>query len=127
MARPTPTVLVIEYEPQRRRCLRATLPAHGYRLWEAEMAHDGRTQASRHQPDLRMLDLGLPDLDGVEVRRRRRAWTAVPIVVLSVRGQDTDKVVALDAGADDSLTKPWSIQELRARLRVALRHAARLT
>ena len=127
MASPAPTVLVIEDEPQIRRFLRATLPAHGYRLLEAETGHDGLTQVAMRQPDLVILDLGLPDLDGVEVTRRLREWTTVPIVVLSARGQETDKVVALDAGADDYLTKPFGIQELLARLRVALRHAAHLT
>jgi two-component system KDP operon response regulator KdpE len=127
MASPAPTVLVIEDEPQIRRFLRATLPAHGYRLLEAETAHDGLTQAAMHQPELIILDLGLPDLDGLEVTRRLREWTTVPILVLSARGQEADKVVALDAGADDYLTKPFGIQELLARMRVALRHAARLT
>jgi two-component system KDP operon response regulator KdpE len=127
MASLTPTVLVIEDEPQIRRFLRATLPAHGYRLLEAETAQDGLTQAAMHQPELIILDLGLPDLDGLEVTRRLREWTTVPILVLSARGQETDKVVALDAGADDYLTKPFGIQELLARMRVALRHAARLT
>jgi two-component system KDP operon response regulator KdpE len=122
-----PAVLVIEDEPQIRRFLRATLPAHGYRLLEAETAHEGLTQAAMHQPELIILDLGLPDLDGLEVTRRLREWTTVPILVLSARGQETDKVVALDAGADDYLTKPFGIQELLARMRVALRHAARLT
>jgi two-component system, OmpR family, KDP operon response regulator KdpE len=127
MASPAPTVLVIEDEPQIRRFLRATLPAHGYRLLEAETGHDGLTQAAMHQPELIILDLGLPDLDGLEVTRRLREWTAVPILVLSARGQETDKVVALDAGADDYLTKPFGIQELLARMRVALRHAAHLS
>jgi two-component system KDP operon response regulator KdpE len=127
MASPAPTVLVIEDEPQIRRFLRATLPAHGYRLLEAETGHDGLTQAAMHQPELIILDLGLPDLDALEVTRRLREWTAVPILVLSARGQETDKVVALDAGADDYLTKPFGIQELLARMRVALRHAAHLS
>jgi two-component system KDP operon response regulator KdpE len=127
MASPAPTVLVIEDEPQIRRFLRATLPAHGYRLLEAETAHDGLMQAAMHQPELIILDLGLPDLDGLEVTRRLREWSTVPILVLSARGQETDKVVALDAGADDYLTKPFGIQELLARMRVALRHATRLT
>jgi two-component system KDP operon response regulator KdpE len=127
MASPAPTVLVIEDEPQIRRFLRATLPAYGYRLLEAETAHDGLTQATRHQAELIILDLGLPDLDGLEVIRRLREWTTVPILVLSARGQETDKVVALDAGADDYLTKPFGIQELLARMRVALRHAAHLS
>ena len=119
------TVLVIEDEPQIRRFLRATLPAHGYRLLEAETAQAGLTQAAMHQPELIILDLGLPDLDGLEVTRRLREWTTVPILVLSARGQETDKVAALDAGADDYLTKPFGIEELLARVRVALRHAAR--
>jgi two-component system KDP operon response regulator KdpE len=127
MASPTPTVLVIEDEPQIRRFLRATLPAHGYRLLEAETGQDGLTQAAMHQPELIILDLGLPDLDGLEVTRRLREWTSVPILILSARGQETDKVVALDAGADDYLTKPFGIQELLARMRVALRHAAHLS
>jgi len=127
MASPTPTVLVIEDEPQIRRFLRATLPAHGYRLLEAETAHDGLTQAAMYQPELIILDLGLPDLDGLEVTRRLREWTTIPILVLSARGQETDKVVALDTGADDYLTKPFGIQELLARMRVALRHATHLT
>lgn len=122
-----PTVLVIEDEPQIRRFLRATLPAHGYRLLEAETAQEGLTQAAMYQPELIILDLGLPDLDGLDVTRRLREWTTVPILVLSARGQETDKVAALDAGADDYLTKPFGIQELLARLRVALRHATRLT
>jgi two-component system KDP operon response regulator KdpE len=127
MASPAPTVLVIEDEPQIRRFLRATLPAHGYRLLEAETGRDGLTQAAMHKPELIILDLGLPDLDGLEVTRRLREWTTVPILVLSARGQETDKVVALDAGADDYLTKPFGIQELLARMRVALRHAAHLS
>jgi len=120
-------VLVIEDEPQIRRFLRATLPAHGYRLLEAETAHAGLTQAAMHQPELIILDLGLPDLDGLDVTRRLREWTTVPILVLSARGQETDKVAALDAGADDYLTKPFGVQELLARMRVAFRHASRLT
>jgi two-component system KDP operon response regulator KdpE len=127
MASPAPTVLVIEDEPQIRRFLRATLPAHGYRLLEAETGQDGLTQAAMHHPELIILDLGLPDLDGLEVTRRLREWTTVPILVLSARGQESDKVVALDAGADDYLTKPFGIQELLARMRVALRHAAHLS
>ena len=127
MASPAPTVLVIEDEPQIRRFLRATLQAHGYRLLEAETGRDGLTQTAMHQPELVILDLGLPDLDGLEVTRRLREWTTVPILVLSARGQETDKVVALDAGADDYLTKPFGTQELLARMRVALRHATHLT
>ena len=121
-----PTILVIEDEPQIRRFLRAILPAHGYRVLEAETAHDGLTQTAMHQPDIVLLDLGLPDLDGLEVTRRLREWATIPIIVLSARGQEADKVAALDAGADDYLTKPFGIQELLARMRVALRHVARL-
>ena len=121
------TVLVIEDEPQIRRFLRATLPTHGYRLLEAGTAQEGLTQAAMYQPEVIILDLGLPDLDGLEVTRRLREWTTIPILVLSARGQETDKVASLDAGADDYLTKPFGIQELLARMRVALRHAARLT
>jgi two-component system, OmpR family, KDP operon response regulator KdpE len=121
-----PTILVIEDEPQIRRFLRAILPVHGYRVLEAETAHDGLTQAAMHQPDIVLLDLGLPDLDGLEVTCRLREWATIPIIVLSARGQEADKVAALDAGADDYLTKPFGIQELLARMRVALRHVARL-
>jgi two-component system KDP operon response regulator KdpE len=121
-----PTILVIEDEPQIRRFLRTILPAHGYRVLEAETAHDGLTQTAMHQPDIVLLDLGLPDLDGLEVTRQLREWATIPIIVLSARGQEADKVAALDAGADDYLTKPFGIQELLARMRVALRHVARL-
>ncbi len=118
------TLLLIEDEPQVRRFLRATLQAHDYRLLEAETGEDGLRQAAAHTPDLVLLDLGLPDLDGLEITRRLREWTTVPIVVLSARGQETDKVEALDAGADDYLTKPFGTGELLARIRVALRHRA---
>ncbi len=119
-----PTVLLIEDDPQIRRFLRATLPAHGYRLLEAETGQDGILQASTRTPEVILLDLGLPDLDGLEVLRRLREWSSVPIVVLSARGLERDKVSALDAGADDYLTKPFGVEELLARLRVARRHAA---
>ena len=127
MTAPVPTVvLLIEDDPQIRRFLRAALPAHGYRLLEAENGGDGLTQASTRTPDVVLLDLGLPDLDGLEVTRRIREWSSVPIVVLSARGLERDKVAALDAGADDYLTKPFGVEELLARLRVALRHASRV-
>jgi two-component system, OmpR family, KDP operon response regulator KdpE len=122
-----PLVLVVEDEPQMRRFLRATLPAHGYRLAEAETGAQALVEAATRAPDLVLLDLGLPDMDGVEVTRRLREWSSVPVVVLSARGQEGDKVQALDAGADDYLTKPFGIDELLARMRVALRHAARTT
>ena len=125
MADNPPTVLLIEDEAQIRRFLRATLTAHGYQWLEATTAQEGLVQAATRQPEIVILDLGLPDLDGLEVTRRLREWTTVPIIVLSARGQEADKVTALDAGADDYLTKPFSVGELLARLRVALRHAAR--
>jgi two-component system KDP operon response regulator KdpE len=123
---PAPLVLLIEDEPQMRRFLRATLPGHGYRLIEAGTGEDGLVQAASRTPDIILLDLGLPDLDGVEVTRRIRRWSATPIVVLSARGQQADKVQALDAGADDYVTKPFGTDELMARIRVALRHGARV-
>jgi two-component system KDP operon response regulator KdpE len=116
-------VLLIEDDPQVRRFLRATLAAHGYRLVEADTGDTGLRHASTAQPDVVLLDLGLPDLDGLEVTRRLREWTSTPIIVISARGQEEDKVKALDAGADDYLTKPFGAGELMARLRVALRHA----
>jgi two-component system, OmpR family, KDP operon response regulator KdpE len=125
MADAGPTVLLIEDEPQIRRFLRATLTAHGYRLVEANTAQEGLTQAATRQPELIILDLGLPDLDGLEVTRRLREWTTMPILVLSARGQESDKIAVLDAGADDYVTKPFSVGELLARMRVALRHARR--
>jgi two-component system KDP operon response regulator KdpE len=120
-----PLVLVVEDEPQMRRFLRATLSSHGYRLVEAEGAAEGIARATSYNPDLVLLDLGLPDGDGLDVTKRMREWTATPIIVLSARGQESDKVEALDAGADDYLTKPFGASELLARMRVALRHAAR--
>ena len=121
-----PVVLVVEDEPQVMRFLRATLPAQGYRLVEATTGQQGLLEAATRTPDLVLLDLGLPDLDGVEVTRRLREWSKVPIIVLSARGQESDKIQALDAGADDYLTKPFGTGELLARMRVALRNAARL-
>jgi two-component system KDP operon response regulator KdpE len=120
-----PLVLVIEDEPQVRRFLRPALEGQGYRVLEASTASEAMIQASSHNPDLIVLDLGLPDADGVEVARRLREWSLTPIIVVSARGQEADKVAALDAGADDYLTKPFSMAELLARLRVAARHAAR--
>jgi two-component system KDP operon response regulator KdpE len=120
-----PTVVVIEDEPQIRRFLRAALPGQGYRLFEAATGADGLIEAASRQPDVLVVDLGLPDMDGLTVIERVREWSAVPIIVLSARGQEADKVAALDAGADDYLSKPFGIGELLARLRVALRHAAR--
>jgi two-component system KDP operon response regulator KdpE len=120
-----PLVLVVDDEPQLRRFLRASLPAQGYRLIEAASGEEALREAAARAPDLVLLDLGLPDLDGVEVTRRLREWSAAPILVLSARDQEQDKIRALDAGADDYLTKPFATGELLARMRVALRHAAR--
>ncbi len=105
--------------------LRAALTASDYRWIEAGTAQEGLAQAALRQPDLVILDLGLPDMDGLEVIRQLRGWSAVPIVILSARQQEGDKVLALDAGADDYLTKPFGVAELLARVRVALRHASR--
>src|SRR5512134_3669078 len=124
MTEPKPVVLLIEDEPQMRRFLRAALDPNGYHLVEAETAREGMGHAAAHNPEVVLLDLGLPDLDGLEVTKRIREWSLVPIIVLSARGQETDKVAALDAGADDYLTKPFTVPELMARMRVALRHAA---
>jgi two-component system KDP operon response regulator KdpE len=124
MTDPGAVVLVVEDDPQIRRFLRPTLPAHGYRLLEAATGSDGLTQAATRSPDVVLLDLGLPDLDGLEFIRRLREWSTMPIIVLSARGLERDKVAALDAGADDYLTKPFGVEELLARLRVALRHRA---
>jgi two-component system KDP operon response regulator KdpE len=120
-----PVVLVVEDEPQMMRLLRASLPALGYGLIEAGTGSQALVEASTRSPELILLDLGLPDMDGVELTRRLREWSAVPIIVLSARGQERDKIEALDAGADDYLTKPFGMGELLARMRVALRHAAR--
>ena len=107
-----------------RRFLRAALGAQDYRLVEATTARDGLAQAASRNPDVILLDLGLPDRDGLEVARELREWSATPIIVLSARGREQDKVAALDLGADDYLTKPFGVEELLARIRVALRHAA---
>ena len=121
-----PLVLVIEDEPQMLRFLRPALEGHGYRMIEATTGRDGITQASTRSPDVVLLDLGLPDLDGLEVTGRIREWSRVPIVVISARGREDDKVAALDAGADDYVTKPFGVRELLARLRVALRHTTQV-
>jgi two-component system KDP operon response regulator KdpE len=118
-------VLVVEDEPQMRKFVRISLESHGYRVVEAAAAAEGVQQATAYTPDLVLLDLGLPDGDGVGVIRRVREWSNVPILVISARGQEESKVKALDEGADDYLTKPFGAGELMARMRVALRHAAR--
>jgi two-component system KDP operon response regulator KdpE len=119
-----PTILLIDDELPIRRVLCATLHASGYQVVTAATAQEGCTQAALCQPALILLDLGLPDLDGLEVTRRVREWATMPIIVLSARGREADKVAALDAGADDYLTKPFGMGELLARIRVALRHGA---
>jgi two-component system KDP operon response regulator KdpE len=117
-------VLVVDDEPAIRRFLRASLSAHGYEVFEADRAEVVLSSVLAHRPDLVLLDLGLPDLDGVEVTRLLREWTSLPIIIVSVRGQEADKIAALDAGADDYLTKPFGVGELLARMRVALRRAS---
>ena len=120
-----PVVVLIEDEPEIRRFLRASLAGHGYRLFEAVTGEEGLREAATRQPDVVVLDLGLPDMDGLDVIRALREWTGVPIIVLSARGQEQDKIAALDAGADDYVGKPFGVGELLARLRVSLRHAER--
>lgn len=122
----SPRVLVVEDDLHMRLFLRTTLSASGYSVLEAESGENALEMASSYNPELVLLDLGLPDVDGLEVTRRMRTWSAVPVVVVSARGQEFDKVKALDAGADDYLTKPFGTSELLARLRVALRHASRI-
>jgi two-component system KDP operon response regulator KdpE len=117
-----PVVLLVEDEPQMRRFLRAALTGHGYRLVEAETGAKGLADAATRNPEVVLLDLGLPDIDGIEFTRRLREWSRMPIIVISARGQEKDKVAALDAGADDYLTKPFGVEELLARIRVAQRH-----
>jgi two-component system, OmpR family, KDP operon response regulator KdpE len=121
----TTTIVVIEDDPQIRRFLRTGLSAQPYRVFEAENGRDGLVEASTRKPDLVILDLGLPDLDGVELVSRLREWYTRPIIILSARSGEQEKIKALDAGADDYLTKPFGIGELTARIRVALRHGSR--
>ena len=116
------TIIVIEDEAQIRRFLRTTLTSEGYQVIEAETGKQGLIEAETRKPDLIILDLGLPDMDGVEVVRGLRTWSSVPIIILSARSQEGDKISALDAGADDYLVKPFGVGELLARIRVALRH-----
>lgn len=118
------TVLVVEDEPQLRRFIRAALDAHGYQVLEASRVSEVTAMVTSHNPAVILLDLGLPDGDGIDLCRALREWSRVPIIVLSARGREEDKVSALDAGADDYLTKPFGVNELLARLRVALRHRA---
>lgn len=118
-------ILLIEDELQMRRFLRITLQSQRYRVIEASTANEAMLQAASRNPDIVLLDLGLPDMDGLEVTKRLREWTQTPIIVISAREQEQDKVKALDAGADDYLTKPFNANELLARIRVASRHSLR--
>lgn len=122
-----PHVLVIDDEPQILRALRTILTAQNYRVSVASRGEEGLSLAAAEQPDVIILDLGLPDIDGITVCARLREWTQTPIIVLSVRETERDKVMALDKGADDYLVKPFGIEELLARLRVALRHSSRVS
>jgi two-component system KDP operon response regulator KdpE len=117
-------IIVIEDEAQICRFLRTTLTSEGYQVIEAETGRQGLIEAATRKPELIILDLGLPDMDGVEVIKALRAWSSVPIIILSARSQESDKVSALDAGADDYLVKPFGAGELLARIRVALRHVS---
>lgn len=122
-----PHILVIDDEPQIQRAMRTILTARHFRVSLASTGEEGIALAVAEQPDLIILDLGLPDVDGIEVCRRLREWSHVPIIVLSVRESERDKVMALDRGADDYLTKPFGIEELLARIRVALRHVPQIS
>ncbi len=119
---PASVALVIDDEPQIRRLLRVTLEGNGYRVFDAATGKDGVLQAAQCRPDVVLLDLGLPDLDGLDVLKRIREWSRVPVLILSVRDREQDKIAALDNGADDYVTKPFNTGELLARLRAALRH-----
>ena len=118
-------VLIIDDERAIRRFLRTVLEAHGYQIMEAGRGEEGLVAVAEQRPDLVVLDLGLPDIDGIEVTRRLREWSEIPIIILSVREGEADKIAALDAGADDYLTKPFGAGELMARLRATLRRIAR--
>ena len=118
-------ILIIEDEPEIRRFLRSTLSAVGHKIIEAASAGRGAIDAASHKPDLAIIDLGLPDFDGIELIKKIRTWSSMPILVLSARVQERAKIDALDAGADDYITKPFGVGELLARMRVALRHHTR--
>lgn len=121
-----PLILVVEDDAPVRSLITTTLRAHDYRFLSAANGESAILEASSHNPDIMLLDLGLPDLDGVEVIHRVRTWSNLPIIVISARSEDTDKIEALDAGADDYLTKPFSVEELLARLRITQRRLATL-
>ena len=124
---PNERVLVVDDEQAIRRFLRVTLISQDYTVIEAASGQEALSDAATQKPDIVILDLGLPDIDGVEVTRLLRQWTQIPIIILSVRGSESDKIAALDAGADDYLTKPFGVGELLARLRAALRRTAQTT
>src|SRR6185436_5558701 len=125
MTDPRPSILVVEDEPEIRRFLRAAFDAEGYRVIESATGRRGSIDAGTHKPDLAIVDLALPDIDGTEVIKRIREWSPMPIIVLSARVQEQSKIQALDAGANDYVTKPFGVGELLARVRVALRQAVR--
>lgn len=123
MTEPLPVVIIIEDEKHIRRFVRTALEAQGYSVFEAETGSQGLIEVATRKPDLLIIDLGLPDMDGVDVVRQVREWSSVPVIILSARTQESDKITALDEGADDYLTKPFSTGELLARIRVALRRS----
>jgi two-component system KDP operon response regulator KdpE len=120
--KPKSNALVIDDEPQIRRLLRLTLEGNGFKVFDAATGKDGMLEAAQCRPEIVLLDLGLPDMDGIDVLKRLREWTHLPVIVLTVRDREDDKIAALDAGADDYVTKPFSTGELMARVRAALRH-----
>ena len=121
-----PTILVVEDDPSVKNLMTTTLRAHDYHFLVAQNGQTAMMEASSHNPDIVLLDLGLPDMDGIEVIRNLRSWSNMPIIVISARSEDSDKIEALDAGADDYLTKPFSVEELLARLRVTQRRLSRM-
>lgn len=120
-------ILVIDDEPQIRRFLRVALTAHGFEMIEASLGRDGLNEAVMSKPDLVILDMGLPDMDGLEVLKQLREWSQIPVIVLSVKEQEITKIAMLDAGAEDYVTKPFGMGELLARIRVALRRSSKET
>ena len=126
MSKPVVNLVLIEDDKEIRRFLHSALGASGFQVWPAETAQRGLIEAATRQPELIILDLGLPDRDGLDVIRDLRAWTPIPILILSARGEEAQKVAALDAGADDYLTKPFGVPELLARLRALLRRVVRI-
>ncbi len=125
MAKADPVIIVIEDDPSIRRFLRTSLSTHGFNVFDADTGKQGLIEVGVRKPDLLILDLGLPDMDGVDVIKAIRAWSTVPIIILSARSSEQQKIYALDVGADDYLTKPFGFGELLARIRVALRHSMR--